>query len=269
MSTSEVKGIPLAQNTAQEQAAANATSAETLERLRADVYTETLAHCVYKFFGVGFYFPFVAVPVAWLAYTLRYGLPTYVVAELFVGLLVSLFYAALAGMFLALVATCFGSIIALPLVHFANRSFRFPFSVVASSAAISSLTVFLLLIPYVLVAGWIRTPEFWLIGVGLGTFLCQWMVTKTVRHELPKVIDVRARKASVQPELLAKFVSSSNGWQFELRDMFQATVWLAVLFALLRALRLAEVHLEMYVILSALFHVPMCWLMSRWHAVSE
>ena len=268
MRTDEVVDIPLAQDTEQERTAPLQPSEETLVRLRTDVYQRTLSNCVYNFFGVGFCYPFVAIPCACVADLLRYGLQTRSLAELLLSVIIYVFTAALTGVVLGVIATSVGGIVAISLVHLANRNFRFPLSVAASSAVVSSIMVFLIAVPYA-VAGWSRTPEFWLIGVGLGTFFCQWTVLKTVRRELPKVIEVRANSAPIAPELLVRFLSKPTRWQFELRDILLATVWFAVFFAALRVLRLADIYLEMYVLLSFLFHVPMCWLMLCWYRASE
>ena len=242
---------------------AGVASEELLSHMRSEVSNDTLFHCVNRFVVAGFLYPFIAGPCVWIYSTIRYGMYPVGVGELFVFVFGGIFGAAFLGTVLGILATVAG-IFAVFVVDLANRNFRFPLSVTGCATAISSVTVFLLLA----VAGdakqaAIFDPGFWLIGVVLGTLFCQWIMIRTVNWQLPKTIYVHCRNANVDPNELMEFLSRPTKWQFSLRDLILATVWVAVVFAALRALRITGVQLEWYVLISILVHVPMCWFMIR------
>jgi len=238
-------------------------SEELLLQVRSEVSNDTLFHCANQFVVAGFFYPYIAAPCFWIYSAFRHGMPPVNFGDLVSFLFGGILGAAILGIVLGIIATVAG-IISVAIVDLANRNFRFPLSIIACAMVISSVTIFLLFAAF----GDARQkiiydPGFWLIFVVPGTLLCQWIMIRTVKRQLPKEIYAHARKANVDPNELTEFLSRPTRWQFSLRDLILATVWIAVVLAALRALRLVGVQLEWYVLLSFLVQVPLCWLMIR------
>ena len=237
---------------------------ETLQRHCSEIYDGSLKHCVHRFVVVGFYYPFLALPCAYFAAIVRFGWANLNTGEVLTILFVGVAGAAVTGVILGVIATSIGGIGAMFFVRLANHCFRFPLSVETSAAAIGSITVFFMLVPWAVTPGQTEQPEFWLIGVAIGTLLCQSILVRTVSQELPKVIESQSRNANVAPKLLENFMSRPTSWQFELRDLIIATTGIAAVFAALRALRLVGIYLEWYVLFSLLIHTSLCLCVARW-----